>query len=447
MRESKGILLPFLALCFLFTILSCSSKESVSKTSPKKSLNVWHWMTDRDETFVALAKKYESQTGIKVNIELYAPSEAYSQKVRAAAQGDNLPDMFGVLGEKRDFASFVKAGHICDLTPYMEANNLEWKKRFFPKALAVNEFNEGNSYKVKPGIYGAPIDVMTIQMLYNKDLFTELGLDANKPPHTWEEFINIGKKISAAGGSASGGKVKMQGLVSGWGEVWMIDCFANGLAFNIMGKDKVLATIKGEVPYTDPDWVRVFTLFKEMQDAGLLYNGVVSMINKTAEQLFANGKAVFAFNGSWCVNVYKGMNPDLKYAAFLPPKVSDKYPQSIWGGAGSSLMINAKSKNKEEAIAFLKWLTDKEQQAYLAQETRNLPANKESLTKISPVLAQFSGAMDYSTHPSVWGVSEFSPVIEAFDKGIQSIIIGEKTPKQVAAEVQTVKERELAKKR
>jgi hypothetical protein len=44
-------------------------------------------------------------------------------------------------------------------------------------------------------------------------------------------------------------------------------------------------------------------------------------------------------------------------------------------------------------------------------------------------------------------VSEFPAVIEAFDKGIQSIIIGEKTPEQVAAEVQRIKERELATKR
>ena len=37
-------------------------------------------------------------------------------------------------------------------------------------------------------------------------------------------------------------------------------------------------------------------------------------------QLFANNRALFAFNGSWCVNVYKGMNPDLEYGAMLPPR-------------------------------------------------------------------------------------------------------------------------------
>ena len=63
---------------------------------------------------------------------------------------------------------------------------------------------------------------------------------------------------------------------------------------------------------------------------------------------------------------------------------------------------------------------------------------------ISPVLAEFSQGMDESTHPSVWPLNEDPLVIEAFDKGIQSIIIGEKTPEQVAQDVQTVKDRQIA---
>ncbi len=422
------------SLLLLSAIAGCTPK----KEAEKPELTIWHWMTDREPAFQELAKRYVDLTGVKVNFELYAPSDAYSQKVRAAAQGQTLPDIFGILGEKRDFASFIKAGHILDLTSYMDENNSQWKNVFFSKALAVNEFSSGNSYSIQPGIYGVPIDIMTIQMLYNKNLFKQLGFDPRRPPATFQEFIEIGKKIKEA---------KMQGLVSGWGEVWMIDCFASNYAFNIMGKDKVLDTIKGKVPYTDPDWIKVFGLFKEMQDAGLLATGLVTMINKTAEQLFANDRAVFAFNGSWCVNVYRGMNPGLNYGAMLPPEISDKHPMAIWGGAGSSFMVNGRSKNKEEAMKFLRWLTDNEQQAFLAEATNNLPANKESLKKIPPVLAQFADDMDNTTHPSIWGVSEFPAVIEAFDKGIQSIIIGEQTPEQIAAYVQEIKERELAKKR
>ncbi len=432
--KHKMISWSLLALFSFLVLFGCTS----NKTASKSSITVWHWMTDRQPAFDELARRYQDKTGIKVNFELYAPSDAYSQKVRAAAQGANLPDIFGLLGEKKDFASFIKAGFVLDLTAYMEVNNSQWKNKFFTKALAVNEFREGNSYGVNPGLYGVPIDIMTIQMLYNKDLFKQMGLDPDKPPASFQELLEIGKKIKAA---------NLQGLVSGWGETWMIDCLANNYAFNIMGQDKVLATIKGEVSYTDPDWIRVLSLFKEMQDSGVLASGLVTMVNKNAEQLFANGNAVFAFNGSWCMNVYKSMNPGLNYAAMLPPPASDKYPMRIWGGAGSSFLVNAQSKNKEEAVKFLEWLTDNEQQAYLSEMTLNLPANRDSLNKIPGILSQFADDMEATTHPNTWGVSEFSTVIEAFDKGIQSIIIGEKTPEQVAREVQKVKQRELARKR
>ncbi|HTZ10806.1 MAG TPA: extracellular solute-binding protein [Candidatus Margulisiibacteriota bacterium] len=434
-RKSFG-LTQLLFIGFLISLAGCSRQPAVNPQE-KATITVWHWMTDREPALQELARRYEEKSGVKVNFELYAPSDAYAQKVRTAAQGGSLPDIFSILGEKVDFASFIKAGYILDLTPYMEENNGEWKNEFFAKALAVNEFSPSNKYGVNAGFYGVPIDIMTIKMLYNKDLFRKLGLNPDMPPVTFTEFLEIGRKAKQA---------QIQGLVSGWGEAWMIGCLANNYAFNIMGETKVLATIRGEVPYTDPDWIKVLGLFKEMQDSGLLASGVVTMVNKTAEQLFANGRAVFAFNGSWCVNVYKAMNPNLEYAAMLPPAASDKFPVSIWGGAGSSFMVNAKSEKKEEAVKFLKWLTDLDQQAYLAQMTSNLPANKYALSKVSAILGQLAGDMERATHPNIWDISESPRVLEIFNKGIQSIIIGEKTPEQVAEETQRMKEKEMARK-
>lgn len=414
-----------------FLTAGCGGNSEISK--PAVTISVWHWMTDRDNAFNELAKRYEEKTGIKVKFELYAPSDSYTQKVRAAAQAGTLPDIFGILAEKRDFASFVIAGHVANLSPDMEKDAGLWKNDFFSRAIAVNEFLPDNEFRVTPGIYGVPLDVMNIQMLYNKDLLKQAGI--KKPPKTLEEFLAMGEKLKALG---------IQGLVSGWGEVWMIDCFASNYAFNIMGEEKVMRTIKGEVPYTDADWIKVFGLFKELNDSGLLANGIVTMVNKTAEQLFANSKAAFAFNGSWCVNVYAGMNPNLSYGAMFPPNYGE-FPMKIWGGAGSSLLVNDRSLVKKEAIDFLRWLSSAEQQAYLSEVTKNLPANKNCLTKISPILSDFSQAMEATTHPNIWPVHEFPQVIEAFDKSIQSIIIGEKTPQRVAEEVQKIKERELQK--
>lgn len=393
-------------------------------------------MSDREEAFEALAERYSSEHGEKVKFELYAPSEAYAQRVKASAQTNTLPDIYGVLGEKRDFASFIKSGYVADLTAALAEGQPSWRDQLFEKALAVNEFKAGNEYAVAPGAYGIPLDVTNIQMLYNKALYKQAGLDPDAPPATWDEFIEHSRVLREKG---------IPRFVSGFGEIWMIDALASNFAMNLMGEQKVFDTYAGKVPYTDPDWVRVLSLFKEMADEKVLVEGAVTMVNKTAEQTFANSRAAYAFNGSWCVNVYKGMNPDLDYAPMLPPKVAPQNEMRIWGGAGGSFVVNERSTHKAAAVKFLQWFTAGPQQAELAEATMNLPSNKASLPKISPVLAQFADDMDRVTHPNVYPVHENPVVTEAFDKGIQSILIGEKTPLEIAQDVQKVKEKESRK--
>jgi len=417
---------------FSLILLVCAGCAKTAKDT--NTLHIWHWMTDRDEAFSTLAAKYEQETGVKVVFELYAPSESYQQKIIAAAQARVLPDIFGILDKKSIMAAFIESGFVADLTEHFKANDGAWEKTLFPKALAVNTFTDGNVSKIKPGIYGVPIDVTNIQMLYNKTLLEKAGIKT--PPKTFNEFLADIEALNRVG---------VPGLVSGWGELWLADAFASNYAFNIMGEEKIMATYRGEVPYTDPDWIKVLKVFATLREAGALAEGTVNKANKYAEQDFALQRAAFTFNGSWCVNVYHDMNPDLKYGAMLPPAISADHPMMIWGGAGSSFVVNNSSPVKEKAIAFLKWLTEKDQQAFLAEETKNLPSNRNALSSIPSILSEFAQVMDQTTHPTVWEYNEDPLVIEAFDKGIQSIIIGETTPEDVAVEVQRIKERQMKK--
>ena len=92
----KKIIL-FLALTL--AVIGCGRE----KAKTEKEIVVWHWMSDRHEAFEALSDRYEKITGVKVKFSLYAPSDAYAQKIKAAAQTNTLPDIYGVLGEKSVF--------------------------------------------------------------------------------------------------------------------------------------------------------------------------------------------------------------------------------------------------------------------------------------------------------------------------------------------------------
>ena len=425
-----------LVLLVVMAVVGCFFWGCGQKPVNTNEILIWHWMTDRHQAFETLAQQYSEQTGVAIKIQLFAPPDTYSQRITASAQANTLPDIFGILDKKEIFADFIKYGLVADLTDEYKKDDGAWEQAMFPKALEVNRFTADNIYDVKPGIYGVPIDVTNIQMLYNKDLLEKAGV--KEVPRTFDQFLAAVKKLNSVG---------ISGLVSGWGEIWLADAFASNYAFNIMGEQKIMDTYQGKVPYTDPDWLKVFRVFKTLSEAGAFAEGVVTKPNKEAEQDFALGRAAFAYNGSWCVNVYHDMNPDLNYSAMLPPKMNPDRPMKIWGGAGSSFVVNEQSAKKEQAIAFLKWLSAEKQQAYLARETRNLPANRKALAAIPEVLSDFAKVMDNTTHPTIWKYNELPKVTEAFDKGLQSIVIGEKTPKQVAEEVQKVKEREMEKQR
>lgn len=416
--------------CIGLMILMCGCGNA--KHDPHM-ITVWHWMADRHDVFVQLAAKYKQETGITVNFQLFVPSDVYSQKITAAAQAKILPDIFGVLDEKSVFGEFIKNGFIANLKEDFEKNHGEWQKMFFEKALAGNIFIEGNSYQVPPGIYAVPLDVTTEMIVYNKEILEKAGV--TQLPQTFEEFVDAAQKIKAIG---------VTPFVSGWREPWLMDCFSSNYAFNIMGEEKVMATYRGEVPYTDPQWIEVFRIFETLAKKGVVERSIVTKANKTAEQDFALQRAAFAFNGSWCVNVYYDMmNPKFDYGVMLPPPISNRFPLKVWGAAGSSFMVNESSLNKKQSIAFLRWLSDKEQQIVLSEATKNLPANQYALASLPEQLEEFGQGMEYSTHPTIWSAEEDVLVKERFLKGLQSIIIGEKTPEQVASEVQSLKERQL----
>lgn len=220
-----------LALIFSFIFIMGGCAQPAQKSD---SVVIWHWMTDRHKTFEKLADKYKEETGVQVNFELYAPSDVYSQKIIAAARARILPDIFGILDKKSVVAEFIKSGFVADLTEEFKKEEGTWEEGLLPKALAANLFEAGNTYGIKPGIYGVPIDVTNVQMLYNKKLLHKAGI--NSPPQTFDEFLQVIEVLK---------KHDIPGLVSGWGELWMVDCFASNYAFNIMGEEKVMATYRG----------------------------------------------------------------------------------------------------------------------------------------------------------------------------------------------------------
>ncbi|MCD4814472.1 extracellular solute-binding protein [bacterium] len=433
----KNILKFFVIGLFITSIaggfVGCAPKEGQVE---QMTVTVWHWWGDQQPMLKKMAADYEEESGVKVKMMLIGSD--YFKKLQASAAAKTLPDIIGLAGGGDLLARYINADRIYELTEELNKNNGEWRKTFFPRALEAFFYEAGNAYKVKDdSFWGIPLTVMNIQIYYHKDMFVKAGLDPEKPPKTWGEFLEISEKLNAAGISP---------FVAGLSEPWIDYTFFNAYCWTYLGKENMKKLYTGELPYTNDGCLKAMQRVVDMRVHKILYPGTINMNNKTAEINFANKKAAMMLNGSWAVNVYQGIASDeLELGVFPFPKPVDaEYPMYLFGGVGKGVAVTTSSEYPEEAIAFLKWFVDKDRQSQLAKESKQIPANSDSLSQIDPLLKGFAQGMT-RLNPDI-KLEEKNEVREILSKGLQSIILGEVIPQNVLQKAREEKEKIMKKK-
>jgi len=389
----------------------------------------WHYFTDRQPVFEKIAQRYYRLTGVQVDFRVYGPAGAYFSKLQAAAQAGTLPDLFCLAADIQQQHHYVEAGHFLRLDPYFDE---QWANWFESRTLDPFRFREGNKYGIEPGLYGLPLDVNNVQIFYNKTLFRQAGLDPDHPPKTWKEFLEVGRKLRAAG---------IHPFFSDfYGNDWHTTAFWTSYALAYLGIEKFRALVAGKIKFTEPAAVKAFQKFEEMRVARMFIPGIVGY--NSNRPLFEYNKVAMCFDGSWMIAVWQMNAPQFTdYSIFLPPQPEDaKYKVLIPGGAGAAFAINAKGNYIAEAVKFAKYLTNKESQVLYAKLGLNLPANRTAVLPelIGEKLALFADDQQI-TYNGLF--DNFEPEVGyALNKAIQEVILGDKTPKEAAEEVQHVQE-------
>lgn len=127
-----------------------------------------------------VAEKFmEANPGVKVNVVEEPEGGAFEALIAAGNQPDIAVGSFGYMPAK--YAALDALAPLEDMPGADELfNQLD--------PVTVQKYY-GHNYYVPAGI-----DVTA--MIYNKDLFREAGLDPEKPPATYAEFLDAAKKIS-----------------------------------------------------------------------------------------------------------------------------------------------------------------------------------------------------------------------------------------------------------
>jgi raffinose/stachyose/melibiose transport system substrate-binding protein len=399
-----------------------ASPAAGGASAPAKNVEIVYLNQSRGQAKVmeTLAEKYTKEKGIKVTIDSPGPID-YPKKLQAASQAGTMPDMYYAIGAG-DMAPYYKAGLALDLKAELDKG---WKKNFQPIILELNEFKAGNPNEVPPGIYSAPWEGNSYGLLYNPALFEKAKLDPKKLPATTPDFMAAAKALKAAGV----GPLIMAAE--------FIPTFVQSYVSNYLTDDEIDATQAGKTSWKSDAYRKTLQLYADLRDAGVVFGNAFNQPNAECEKSFFNVQEVaLIYTGVFSVPVQVTTAPNFKeYSSFPLPKAADaKQNPRSFGGGGKNGVVHAKGKNVEESLKYIKWLTEKEQEQVMMEMVPLVPTNPDAAdpAKILPQLKMFAEEI-----ARIQKVPTPRParVNEAFTKGVQSLLLKEKTVDQILDDV------------
>jgi raffinose/stachyose/melibiose transport system substrate-binding protein len=189
--------------------------------------------------------------------------------------------------------SYVEAGEIEDLTPYIAANPVLQER--YPESIGANGVIDGKTYAL-PNSHTQPV-----LLYYNKALFDEAGVE---PPESWEdlmELVTVFKGMGIAPISLAG--------QSRWPELM----YLSYLVDRIGGPD-VFDNIVANQPdaWSDPAVQEALDKIKELVDAGAFIDGFATVAADTrADQaLLYTGRAAMLLHMASAYGGIKTDSPD-----------------------------------------------------------------------------------------------------------------------------------------
>lgn len=403
----KGFsLLSLVALLSLFVLLAAcapereegtatndGSNESGEQTDKPEELTVW--ANDQEEQFEAIqkiAKDYEEQEGIKVNVE-EKPMLDQLQELSLAGPEGNGPDLFYQPHDQ--IGNIVAQGLADPINPSEE--ELSGYAEAAVEAVTYNFEGDTN-------IYGIPAVFETYGIFYNKEIVPEA-------PETIEDLQTILEENTNASEDQFGFLMKPNDL-------YFAFPFFKNYGGYIFGGD-IGEYDTSDVGLNNEGAIEGGELFQSFFGSGLIPPATTVDV---VDGLFQEGKVGAVINGPWSITGYKEAigEENLGFAPF--PTINGE-PGSTLVGV-KSWMISYYSENKDWAKDLALFMTNEENLSYYFEVAGELPPNTEALNNIEdPIYAAFAEQIEYGVPmPST---PQMSQVWEPMNNALQFLAEGE----------------------
>jgi raffinose/stachyose/melibiose transport system substrate-binding protein len=299
-----------------------------------------------------------------------------------------------------------------------------WKDDYIESALA--------GATVDGTVLGLPTGVNAAGFLWvNESLLASNGLDV---PTNYDELVDASAALTAAGfaGVAYGGKDTWQNL----------DYFM--AMANSIDSDGLYSALDGDGSWETDELVEAFERFKGIFDDGVTQSGATGAATyMDALNLFLDGKAAFYASGTWELGLYVGESVKEKFGAFdstIIPFPAGDGESFVTADASSILVVNKNSEHKEEALAFIEYMSRGAGAQVLAdafimnQPTKDATGPSSLTPEASATRDKIVGFID--TNLAGYRQLRNVDVKEALSSALTELMIGSITPEEAAERVQ-----------
>ena len=384
---SKRFRLFSIVLVLIMLLSACGAKPAATGTGNEKvDLTFWYWAESdapgADAWMTETVEAYKKvQPNVTVNIVPQSTDTLISafQSAVTAKSGPDIASQWAtgpVLG-------FVWQDALVPVSDYVSQDEMKnW--------LNVDE----NKYNGKN--WGAPMYLIGIGVMYNKDLFSKAGVT---PPAngrwTWDEFTSACDKLKAAGITPFG-----IGDKNGYGGAWW---FANVGIQGLNSTEDLRQAIIGNKPFTDEMYTGWYARMDDMVKKGYFNQDVMSLDLDQGVRLFWEGKAAMAFGTDGMIKQALTDVGEDKVGVMQTPKWgTGKLADAGNATQSISFLITKWSKHPQKAADFLKFMHTPDRLTSWYKHTGVIAADArfDRTLVTSPTLKQM---MEWeTTGPQVW---------------------------------------------
>ncbi len=399
---------------FLQAIVLMITLFSLSFAQAEIVLKYWrHHQESEYQGMKELIAQFEKKNpGVTIRLQTL-PYKTFVNKLAATLATGTGPDMINI--------------HNSWAYSYIKNNLLQQmpKELYSKKELDEEFFGVVRAFSDNDKQYCVPVGGGNLALFYNKDHFREVGLDPNRPPKNWEEFVDYAKKLTKwdkygrllRSGVALGGKEEQS-----WN--YLIDSVFPQMGVKHLSKDQK------SVSWNTEDGAKALKWYTDFCRKHKVFN---HSFPKPSDA-FKLKLASMYVTGPFTIGFLRRDAPDIDFG--IAPLPSHKYAataSSLWGTcitkkvSGEALKIASK---------FIKYITSMKSMKLWTSRVGEIPVRKAMLNDKKfiaryPDLQAFIYQMPYATASLKKNETRYKYYIT---RAIERVIIQDVDPKKALEE-------------